>query len=95
MRDTIRKFCDSELSPHADRIDKENGWDDGYRPFMKKLGDMGLLGITAPGIERGGASESSDVINSMAGQAWGILMISLILYIEKYGWTTGLGYLML
>ena len=48
FRDTIRRFCDAELSPHADMIDRENGWSE-FRNFWMKLGDMGLLGITAPG----------------------------------------------
>lgn len=48
FRETIRKFCDAELAPFADQIDHDNGWDQ-FRPFWKKLGDMGLHGITAPG----------------------------------------------
>jgi len=47
LRDAIRSFVDAELMPHADAIDRDNGWDD-LRGFWKKLGDMGLLGITAP-----------------------------------------------
>ena len=48
FRETIRKFCDAELAPYADQIDRDNQWDQ-FRPFWKKLGDMGLHGITAPG----------------------------------------------
>ena len=48
FRETIRKFCDAELAPYADQIDRDNGWDQ-FRPFWRKLGDMGLHGITAPG----------------------------------------------
>ena len=49
FRDTIRRFCDTELSPQiAERIDRENEWPE-LRSFWKKLGDLGLLGITAPG----------------------------------------------
>ena len=48
FRETIRKFCDAELAPYADQIDRDNSWDQ-FRPFWKKLGDMGLHGITAPG----------------------------------------------
>lgn len=47
-RDSIRRFCDQELAPHADKIDRDNGFDQ-FREFWRKLGDMGLLGITAPG----------------------------------------------
>ena len=54
FRSTIRKFCEAELQPYADQIDRDNGWA-GLRTFWKKLGDMGMLGITAPGEEVGGA----------------------------------------
>eukprot|EP01012_Entosiphon_sulcatum_P016847 TRINITY_DN2171_c0_g1_i1.p1 TRINITY_DN2171_c0_g1~~TRINITY_DN2171_c0_g1_i1.p1 ORF type:complete len:419 (+),score=86.66 TRINITY_DN2171_c0_g1_i1:22-1257(+) len=53
LRDHIHKFCQKELTPFADKIDKDNGWDQ-LRPFWRKLGDMGLLGITAP-AEVGGS----------------------------------------
>merc|ERR1719240_1273028 len=47
LRDAIRAFADTELAPHADVIDATNNFDD-LRGFWRKLGDMGLLGITAP-----------------------------------------------
>eukprot|EP00911_Craspedida_sp_UC1_P000376 UC1_evm3s288 len=47
LRDTIYRFVSDELGPHAADIDKNNGFD-GLRDFWRKLGDMGLLGITAP-----------------------------------------------
>lgn len=52
----MRKFCEAELSPYADQIDRDNTWPE-LRNFWKKLGDMGMLGITAPGIG-GGAGNS-------------------------------------
>jgi len=52
FRSTIRKFCEAELQPYADQIDRDNGWA-GLRTFWKKLGDMGMLGITAPGDKEG------------------------------------------
>ncbi len=55
----MRKFCDSELSPYADQIDRDNDWSE-LRSFWKKLGDMGMLGITAPGW-RGGRGWSIDL----------------------------------
>uniref|UniRef100_A0A1I7UZN4 Isovaleryl-CoA dehydrogenase, mitochondrial n=1 Tax=Caenorhabditis tropicalis TaxID=1561998 RepID=A0A1I7UZN4_9PELO len=54
LRQSIRQFADKELAPFADKIDKDNGWDQ-LRPFWKKLGDQGLLGITAP-AEYGGSA---------------------------------------
>ena len=46
LRETVFNFCQKELAPHADAIDKANNFPD-MRNFWKKLGDMGLLGITA------------------------------------------------
>ncbi|HVK55491.1 MAG TPA: acyl-CoA dehydrogenase family protein, partial [Burkholderiales bacterium] len=45
LRDTIRKFADKELAPRAADIDRTN---DFPADMWRKLGDMGLLGITAP-----------------------------------------------
>lgn len=46
LRETVFNFCQKELAPHADVIDKTNNFQE-LRPFWKKLGDLGLLGITA------------------------------------------------
>ncbi len=46
LRDTVFTFCQKELAPHADAIDKNNGFPE-LREFWKKLGSLGLLGITA------------------------------------------------
>jgi len=46
LRETVFNFCQKELAPHADAIDKANTFTQ-MRDFWKKLGDMGLLGITA------------------------------------------------
>jgi isovaleryl-CoA dehydrogenase len=53
LRDTVHKFAQEELAPHAAQIDKDNNWPE-LRQFWRKLGDMGLLGITAP-AEYGGS----------------------------------------
>jgi len=46
LRETVFNFCQKELAPHADAIDKANNFPQ-MREFWGKLGDMGLLGITA------------------------------------------------
>ena len=43
LKDMLRKFCDEELAPHAQKIDATNNFDD-IREFWLKLGEMGLLG---------------------------------------------------
>ena len=47
LRRTVSKFAREELAPHAERIDKENNFVE-LRDFWKKLGALGLLGVTAP-----------------------------------------------
>ncbi|XP_023320159.1 isovaleryl-CoA dehydrogenase, mitochondrial isoform X1 [Eurytemora carolleeae] len=46
LRETVFNFCQKELAPFADQIDKEDDFKD-RASFWRKLGDMGLLGITA------------------------------------------------
>ena len=43
LQESIRVFCEKEISPLAESIDKNNDFPSG---LWKKLGDMGLLGIT-------------------------------------------------
>ncbi|XP_008398217.1 isovaleryl-CoA dehydrogenase, mitochondrial [Poecilia reticulata] len=52
LRHTVRKFCAEKLAPYADEIDKKNEFP-GLRDYYKAMGEMGLLGITAP-VEDGG-----------------------------------------
>jgi len=44
LRNTIYKFAQKEIAPLADKVDKENTFPNN---MWKKLGDLGLLGITA------------------------------------------------
>ena len=49
----MRKFADEQLAPIAAEIDAKNEIPQ-MKEVWKKLGDMGLLGITAPGVCGGG-----------------------------------------
>jgi isovaleryl-CoA dehydrogenase len=51
LRDTIAQFAAKELKPIAEETDREDRWPEG---MWKKLGDLGVLGITIP-PEYGGA----------------------------------------
>ena len=53
MRKTVFDLAQKELAPYANEIDKNNTFPQ-LRQFWKKLGDNGLLGITAP-AEYGGS----------------------------------------
>ncbi len=46
LRETVFNFCQKELAPHAQEIDAKNNFDQ-MRSFWRKLGDLGLLGVTA------------------------------------------------
>ena len=43
LRDQVKHFADKEIAPIADKTDKENEFP---APLWKKLGDLGVLGIT-------------------------------------------------
>ena len=45
LRDTVKRMCDAELAPRAAEIDRENHFP---ADMWRKLGDLGLLGMTIP-----------------------------------------------
>jgi len=45
LRDAVKRMCDTELAPRAAQIDQDNAFP---MDMWKKLGDLGLLGISVP-----------------------------------------------
>jgi isovaleryl-CoA dehydrogenase len=45
LRDSVKRLCDDELAPRAAQIDHDNAFP---MDMWKKLGDLGLLGISIP-----------------------------------------------
>ncbi len=45
LRDTVKRMCDAELAPRAQEIDAKNEFP---ADMWKKLGELGLLGMTIP-----------------------------------------------
>lgn len=45
LRDSVKRMCDAELAPRAAQIDHQNEFP---MDMWKKLGDLGLLGISIP-----------------------------------------------
>eukprot|EP00127_Corallochytrium_limacisporum_P004362 Clim_evm45s158 gene=Clim_evmTU45s158 len=64
FREAIYNFAQAELAPYAAEIDKNNGWDK-TREFWKKMGEMGLLGITGPEQYGGAGLKYSDHVIAM------------------------------
>src|ERR671935_2085050 len=52
LRDTVKRLCDAELAPRAAEIDRTNQFP---ADMWKKLGDLGLLGMTVPEAYGGSA----------------------------------------
>ncbi|CAM1154350.1 Uncharacterised protein g11178 [Pycnogonum litorale] len=48
LRQTVFQFAQKELAPRSSEIDKTDSFPE-FREFWKKLGDLGLHGITVPG----------------------------------------------
>nr|MDH4457372.1 acyl-CoA dehydrogenase family protein [Nevskia sp.] len=46
LYDTTRKFVESELNPHVKEWEEAGIWP--AREILKKMGDLGLLGIAKP-----------------------------------------------
>lgn len=56
LRETVRRFAEKEVEPQAAEFDRSETLN---QPLFRKLGDLGLLGITA--FERFGGSEMDPV----------------------------------
>ncbi|XP_050342871.1 isovaleryl-CoA dehydrogenase, mitochondrial [Nymphalis io] len=77
LRQLVFDFAQKELAPKAAQIDKENNFNE-IREFWKKLGNLGLLGITANTDYGGTGGKYSDhcVIMEELSRACGAIALS-------------------
>ncbi len=61
LRDSVYQFCQAELAPRAEQIDRDNQFP---MDMWKKFGDMGLLGITVE--EQYGGSDMGYLAHTIA-----------------------------
>ena len=69
LRDTVARFVADQITPRAAEIDATNTFPD---DIWRKLGDLGLLGITAPKDVGGtglGLSISKAIVERLGGTA--------------------------
>lgn len=50
LRDTVAKFAAAEIAPHAAEIDRTDQF---HMPLWRQMGDLGILGLTAPDMYGG------------------------------------------
>jgi isovaleryl-CoA dehydrogenase len=84
LRDTVRKFAQTEIAPIAEEVDRKNEFPN---HMWKKFGDLGILGVTAPeqygGINLGYLEHCIVMVSSTLSQRFlitqGILWNAFIL----------------
>ena len=54
LRETLRRFVEKEIKPKAREIDETEGF---HLAGLKKLGELGLLGVTVPETYGGGGMD--------------------------------------
>ncbi len=62
IRRQAREFAQKEIAPVLDKIDQEDNLPGGVRPFLKKIADAGLFGITVPPKYGGPGADYKSVI---------------------------------
>ena len=91
MRDTIAKFAAAEIAPNAAEIDQSNTFP---RALWPKLGELGLLGITASDTHGGAnmgylaqviAMEEISRASGSVGLSYGAHANLCVNQIERYG----------
>ncbi len=59
VQETVRSFSQAELAPKIEKLDHEEGFN---REAFRKMGELGLLGITVPEADGGTALESGAAV---------------------------------
>ena len=67
LRATIAEFVGKEIEPGAEKRDKNEFFD---RELFRKLGEMGLLGVTAPSKYGGSEMDAVAAVIAAALPGW-------------------------
>jgi len=74
LKDSLRRFAETELAPKAEVLDEEQGFN---IEALRKMGDLGLLGITAD--SKHGGSDLDVVAATMVMEEFGAVCASTTL----------------
>ena len=82
IRSSFRNFFETELGPHVKAIDDNDDYP-GFREYMKKCGDMGILGLTVP--EEYGGTDMGYFAHILSGEENGRVAAGIAMRYDVIG----------